>query len=247
MFSLLLEFVINITSSSTILSSLSVFSPPANRANWVGLGLTLLVHALLVVFLLTFAPARDALKAIAPLMVQLIKPELPAPPTPKPEPKVDRLPKPLPVKKVEPQPEPETPILAAQAPAANLPAVSVPPDPRPLPPVETRAAPSAPPAPPAPPAPIVPPNFNANYLDNPAPMYPPLARRMGEEGRVMLRVYVEASGLPSKVEIRTSSGSERLDQAALEAVKRWKFVPAKQGDQAVPAYVVVPISFNLRG
>jgi protein TonB len=70
---------------------------------------------------------------------------------------------------------------------------------------------------------------------------------MGEEGRVMLRVYVEASGLASKVEIRTSSGSERLDQAALEAVKRWKFVPARQGDVAIPAHVVVPISFSLRG
>ena len=93
----------------------------------------------------------------------------------------------------------------------------------------------------------MPPVFNASYLDNPAPVYPPLARRMGEEGRVMLRVYVEASGLASKVEIRTSSGSERLDQAALEAVKRWKFVPARHGDLAVPAYVVVPVSFSLRG
>jgi protein TonB len=243
-FSLLLEFVINITPLPIILSSLSRLSPSADRANWVGLGLTLLIHALVLAFLLTYAPARDALNAIAPLMVQLIKPEVPAAPTPKPEPKVDKLPKPLPVKRVQPRPEPETPILAAQAPAANVPAVSVPPDPRPLPPVEARAAP---PAPPATPAPIVPPNFNANYLDNPAPAYPPLSRRMGEEGKVLLRVHVEASGLPSKVEIRTSSGSERLDQAALEAVKRWKFVPARQGDQAVPAYVVVPISFSLRG
>ena len=213
-------------------------------ARWAGFGITIAVHALMLAFLLTYAPARDALKSIAPLMVQLIRPEMPAPPAPKPEPKVDKLPKSLPVKKIQPRPEPETPILAAQAPMATVPAVSIPQDPKPLPPVETRAAP---PTPPAPPAAIVPPNFNANYLDNPAPVYPPLARRLGEEGRVMLRVYVEATGLPSKVEIRTSSGSERLDQAALEAVKRWKFVPAKQGDTAVPAHVVVPISFSLRG
>ena len=201
----------------------------------------------MLAFLLAYVPARDALKVIAPLIVELIKPDMPAPPTPKPEPKVDKLPKPLPVKKVQPRPEPETPtILATQAPAANVPAVAVPPEPKPLPPIEARAAPPAPPAPVAP-APIVPPKFNADYLDNPAPMYPSLARRMGEEGRVLLRVYVEASGLPSKVEIRTSSGSERLDQAALEAVRRWKFVPARQGDQAVPAFVVVPISFYLRG
>jgi protein TonB len=210
-------------------------------AHWAGFGIAIAVHALVLAFLLTYAPARDALKSIAPLMVQLIRPELPAPPTPRPEPKVDKLPKPLPIKRVQPRPEPEPLILAAQAPAAAVPAVVVSPDPKPLPPVETRAAP------PAPPAAIVPPNFNANYLDNPAPVYPPLARRMGEEGRVMLRVYVEATGLPSKVEIRTSSGFERLDQAALEAVKRWKFVPARQGDLAVPAHVVVPISFSLRG
>ncbi len=213
-------------------------------ARLAGLGITIALHMALVGFLLAYAPARDALKSIAPLMVQLIKPEMAAPPTPKPEPKVDKLPKPLPMKRAQPRPEPETPILAALAPAANVPAVVAQPDPKPLPPVETRAAP---PAPPAPAAPVVPPNFNADYLDNPAPAYPALARRMGEQGRVMLRVHVEVNGLPSKVEIRTSSGSERLDQAALEAVKRWKFVPAKQGDQAVPASVVVPISFSLKG
>lgn len=63
----------------------------------------------------------------------------------------------------------------------------------------------------------------------------------------MLRVFVESNGLPSKLEIRTSSGSSRLDQSALDAVQRWKFVPARRGDEAVAAWVVVPIVFNLRG
>ncbi len=103
------------------------------------------------------------------------------------------------------------------------------------------------PALPAPPAPVIPPSFNAAYLDNPAPAYPALSRRMGEQGRVLLRVFVEADGMSSRVELRSSSGFERLDQAALDAVRRWKFVPAKQGDQAVGAWVVVPILFNLRG
>ena len=216
-----------------------------DRTRLAGVGGAVAVHVLLIGFLLSYAPARHVLKTMAPLMVQLIRPELPAPPMRKPEPKVEKLPKPLPVKKVQPRAEPDTPLLAVPAPAASVPAISAPPDPRPSPPIEARAAPPAPPAPAAP-ASIVPPRFNADYLDNPAPMYPSLARRMGEEGKVLLRVYVEASGLPSKVEIRTSSGSERLDQAALEAVRRWKFVPAKQGDQAVPAFVVVPISFNLK-
>ncbi len=215
-------------------------SDPARLA---GFGIAVAAHVILIGLLFIYTPAREVLKSMTPLMVQLIKPELPEPPTPKPEPRVDKLPKPLPVRKVQLRTEPESPLLAAQGRAAEVPAAAVFPEPKPTPP-EIRAAP---PAPATPPAPIVPPNFSAGYLDNPAPAYPPLARRMGEEGRVMLRVYVEASGLPSKVEIRTSSGSERLDQAAMEAVKRWKFVPAKQGDTAVPAYVVVPISFSLGG
>jgi len=47
--------------------------------------------------------------------------------------------------------------------------------------------------------------------------------------------------------LKTSSGSPRLDQAALDTVKRWRFVPARQGDQSVAAWVVVPISFSLEG
>ena len=210
----------------------------SDRAAWAGLSVTLLIHVMVIGFLLTYAPARDALKALAPLMVQLIKPELPAPPMPKPEPKIDKLPKPLLVKTVRPRLEPVARILAAEAPVAAVPEVAVVPDSKPLPPIESL---------PAAPAPVVPPNLNADYLDNPAPSYPSISRRMGEQGKVLLRVYVEADGLPSKVEVRTSSGAERLDQAALEAVRRWKFVPAKQGDKAVPAYVVIPVLFNLRG
>jgi len=216
-------------------------------AQLAGFCVALVFHALIITILITYAPTRDALKAIAPLMVQLIKPEMPAPAVAKPEPKVDRLPKPLPIRKAQPRPESQSPLLAAQTPDANPPAVVMPPETRPLPPVEARVAPPTAPVVAPAPTPIVPPSFNADYLDNPAPAYPPLARRMGEVGRVLLRVHVEASGLPSTVEIRTSSGSERLDHAALEAVKRWKFVPARQGDKAVAAYVVVPISFNLKG
>lgn len=90
------------------------------------------------------------------------------------------------------------------------------------------------------------PRFDATYLDNPAPAYPPLSRRVGEHGRVLLRVQVDAGGLPSHVEIGSSSGSPRLDQAALEAVRRWKFVPATRGDKAVSAQVLVPVQFSLK-
>jgi len=94
-------------------------------------------------------------------------------------------------------------------------------------------------------APIVAPRFDVAYLNNPRPEYPRMARRMGEQGRVLLHVFVNAAGGAEKVEIRTSSGSARLDQAAREAVQRWKFVPARQGGEAVSAWVLVPISFVL--
>ena len=90
------------------------------------------------------------------------------------------------------------------------------------------------------------PRFDADYLHNPRPVYPPMSRRMGEEGKVFLRVRVEADGRPSQVEIKTSSGSPRLDQAAEDAVRRWRFIPAKRGGEAVSAWVIVPISFNLK-
>lgn len=91
-----------------------------------------------------------------------------------------------------------------------------------------------------------PPRFDAAYLDNPKPSYPLISRRMKEEGRVLLRVQVSANGQAADVEVHTSSGSMRLDQSALETVRRWKFVPARQGSEAVAASVLVPIVFSLK-
>ena len=93
---------------------------------------------------------------------------------------------------------------------------------------------------------ITPPRFDVAYLENPAPSYPLISRRVGEEGKVILRVWVEASGLPKKVEIQSSSGFERLDQSARNTVSRYKFIPAKRGEVAISAWVLVPILFNLK-
>lgn len=76
-------------------------------------------------------------------------------------------------------------------------------------------------------------------------MYPALSKRMGETGKVFLRVHVLPSGHPDQVEIRTSSGSTRLDNAAAEAVRRTRFVPRRIGGEAMDQWVLVPISFNL--
>ncbi len=92
---------------------------------------------------------------------------------------------------------------------------------------------------------VEPPKFGAAYLNNPAPEYPALARRKGEQGRVLLKVLVSETGLAQKVQIDTSSGYDRLDQSAVEAVKKWSFIPARRSNQAVSAYVLVPIKFSL--
>jgi len=201
------------------------------RPDRIGLGVTLALHALAAAALLAYEPARKALLAAAPIMVELIVPPKVEPPKPQPP---TELPKPKPVAKIVQKPI-ELPVLAAPAEAPSP--VVVPP---PAAPVVVDAAP-------APPAPLTQPIFNADYLDNPAPPYPALSRRQGEQGRVILRVLVNVRGTADEVQVRTSSGSPRLDDTARETVLRWKFVPAKRGAEAVPAWVLIPISFRLEG
>ncbi|WP_313202470.1 energy transducer TonB [Pseudomonas sp.] len=160
-------------------------------------------------------------------------PPAPAPPVVEPPPPViDEL-----AAKPKPKPKPVPKPVAKQAPKPQPKPVEAPP-PAPV------AAP-APPAPPAP-APVTPPSANAAYLKNPAPEYPQMALRRGWEGTVLLRVEVLPSGKPGQIQIQQSSGRDALDAAALAAVKRWSFVPAKQGDVAQAGWVSVPIDFKLR-
>ena len=77
------------------------------------------------------------------------------------------------------------------------------------------------------------------------PTYPPSARRAGEEGTVRLRILVDERGIPREVQIAQGSGFARLDQAAMEAVRKWRFVPASSGSQAIMAWTQVAVSFRL--
>lgn len=197
---------------------------------------------------------------IAPVMADLISAAEPQPEAPQAVQK--------PVEPVQPKTEPPKPKLKpkkASPPAKHSPILSTPgetavrqataepaPSPRqtqaeavpaPAPPTSAAAATSSSPAP----APVVPPRFNAAYLRNPAPAYPVGSLRRKEQGKVVLRVLVDAGGGAEAVKVQTSSGYERLDAAALETVKQWKFVPARQGEKPVPAWVLVPISFSLEG
>lgn len=163
----------------------------------------------------------------------------PAPPRPRAEP-------PRPMPKATPAPTPRPPVTAAPSPRA----VSRPEPAREAP----TAAPAAPASPtPAPVADAAPraaapskPQYNAGYLNNPKPAYPALSRDLGEEGTVRLLVEVSARGEATAVSVAASSGYPRLDRAAQGAVRQWRFVPAKRGDEAVADSVIVPIHFSLR-
>lgn len=85
----------------------------------------------------------------------------------------------------------------------------------------------------------------ARYSDTPKPAYPESARRAGREGRVLLRVLIDELGETKAVEVSHSSGSDTLDQAATSAIKRWRFHPARRGDQPIESWVSVPIDFRL--
>jgi len=87
--------------------------------------------------------------------------------------------------------------------------------------------------------------YAAPGLNNRPPRYPSKARRLGLEGRVVLRVVVDADGNATSVDVAHSSGHAILDRAARKAVKRWRFQPARQRGGATASTVDVPVSFRL--
>lgn len=164
-------------------------------------------------------------------------PPKPVPPPPKPEPKPVVKPEPKPVAKPTPKPTPRPEPVREVAPEPVQQAAPVVPTP-PAPPVQAAPVPEAP-------APVTPPRTDAAHLNNPAPQYPALSRRLGEQGRVMLDVYILPDGSVGEIKLNRSSGFPRLDNAALQAVKTWKYVPAKRGDKPIPFWYVQPVSFVL--
>jgi protein TonB len=82
-------------------------------------------------------------------------------------------------------------------------------------------------------------------IRNTPPIYPETARRAGWEGRVTVRVEVSADGLPMSVALQKSSGYGVLDQAALRAVKSWRFQPRTMGGVAMAGTVDIPVNFTL--
>lgn len=172
---------------------------------------------------------------IPPMTIEFASPPPPPPVFEPPPPVVDEFaakpPPPKPIPKPKPQPPKPKPLPKPVAPQPE-PAKVTAPVPQPV---------AAKPAPVA----ETPPSANAAYLRNPAPQYPEVAQRRGWEGTVLLRVHVLANGKPSDIQVQKSSGREVLDEAAVKAVQRWSFVPAKRGEEAQPGWVSVPLNFRL--
>ncbi len=210
-------------------------SRPSNAQRSGLLGIVVGLHV--GVFLIILA-AKTIVPQIAeiPLIVDMIQPvvDAPKPPEAKPLPMA----KPPPTKQISKPVTPQTvhtPQLettVSTVPSAAAPTAS---------PSDNKPAPATPPAGEA----VSQARFDADYLKNPAPPYPPLSRRMGEEGKVILRVTVSPQGTAENVEIKTSSGSTRLDESAQRTVRTWKFIPAKRGESAIQSVVLVPIIFKL--
>ncbi|WP_334119716.1 energy transducer TonB [Limnobacter sp.] len=221
----------------------SMSTPFNNNTQSIGNMLTFIGVVLLHILGLVWAAQQLSITepAVTPPSVVgvLVAPEpetKPVPPPPKPEPKPQPKPEPKPTPKPTPKPEPAREVAPEPEPV-----------PQTAPTVPTPPAPPAQQATPAPeaPAPVTPPRTDAAHLNNPAPQYPALSRRLGEQGRVMLDVYILPDGSVGEIKLNKSSGFPRLDNAALQAVKNWKYVPAKRGNKPIAFWYVQPVSFVL--
>nr|WP_144830378.1 energy transducer TonB [Cupriavidus gilardii] len=208
----------------------------------------LLFHAGLLYLIQSGLGRKMTEAVIAPeIIARIIPMEPPKPaaeppkPTPKPEtpPKEVKVTKPRPEPKPRPQPKPEPVPMLPPSPTA----------------VEAPPPPPEPPAPPAPePAPPPPPPVAAGpravgigeiQCSSPQAAYPSQSRRMGETGKAVIRLTTDETGRVVKTAVVTSSGSSRLDQAAVDAVQRMRCKPYVENGRAVAVTAQQPIVFEL--
>lgn len=208
---------------------------PAQRR--VMVAAILAAHVAAVYGLFQVREVREAARELAPMFVDLIAPPAPPAPSPPPPPK-PAMKKPLPPAPViaaAPSPAPAT-FVVPEAPPEPV-VVQAPPEP---------VAPPAPPAPPAPaPQPRTIPASAVQYLEAPAPEYPRLSKRNAEAGRVLVRVFIDAAGLPRNVQVSKPSGFVRLDEAAIFAVQKARFRPYAENGQPIGVWTYIPINFEL--
>lgn len=186
---------------------------------------------------------RRVVEIIVPaqVLVEMATPQedKPEPPPPAPTPvKTQRTPvtPPTPLAVTTPTPQPSEITLAPVDPSPPVNTVAKTSS------IATSTATTA--APPAPPK-LELPSSDADYLNNPKPPYPPLSKRMGEQGKVVIRTLIGADGTAQDASIFKSSGFDRLDQAALATARKWRYVPGKRAGAAEAMWFNVPFTFVL--
>lgn len=218
-------------------------SPPFRfNRTYVIAGLVLVFHAA-ALWALQAGLLQRAIEVIVPatMLTEFIEPPQPKiePTPPEPQPQVPQPKKiqqpqaPMPVAVATAEPSPNTPVGAAAAPDVPLPPITAP--------VAVAAAPAAPPAP----AKVELPSSDADYLHNPRPPYPALSKRLGEQGTVVVSILIGSDGVPQRADLKKTSGFDRLDQAALAVVMKWRYVPGKRAGQAETRWVDAPVIFAL--
>ncbi len=225
-----------------------LFMNPSKRITLIAAAVVLL-HAA-GIWALQNGLLRQAAQLVVPVAIlsQIIEPPVPQVETPPFKPQVTQplqkpvekpralpaTPAPIPVAVIDNTPAPNAPtgVLTLQPPAAPAAFATA------------AAVPMPSPAPPTP-AKLELPSSDADYLNNPKPHYPPISKRMGEQGKVIVRVLIGTDGHAQKAEIRSSSSYDRLDEAAMATVLRWRYVPGKRNGVAEAMWFNVPIQFVL--
>ncbi len=210
---------------------------PSQRPRWISLGLIAVMHVAGFLALQYAGPVVIQRVPSVPLVVDLL-PLDPPPPEPKAvalPTKMEVVPRPIPQRIVAPVP------IVKTVPTPAITETTPVPEPVPPPPVravESRAAPARTSEE------MV--NLNTRLLSAEPPRYPIEARRRRETGTVILLVVVNQQGRVAEISVATSSGVDRLDQAALNAVRRWRWSPTIVDGRPSPVKGLVRIPFELK-
>ena len=208
-------------------------SPALSRQRRIVVTALLVVHAAAIVGLLATSQLRDAAVPARPVFLAVLDaPATAAPPKPLPAPPSAKMPPPRPLALPSIAPEP-SPAPAVQAAQATVPSPA---------PVQAPTEPAAAPAPAL--TKTIPPSA-VQYLVPPAPVYSRISAKMRESGKAVVRVYIDEAGLPRDVQLASSTGFSRLDDAALAAVRNCRFKPYLENGSAVAGWAAIPIEFEL--
>lgn len=194
-----------------------------NKASFLVVLAVTAVHASAFAWLGTSEPQPPVLQSAPPLYGALIA----AAESPEPEPQSRSEPEPKPQPKPQPEPEPEP------QPEPSVEETS----PKPEATEQGDAEEDIPQ--------VIPPRIDARARANPPPEYPYASRRAQEEGTVLLTVRIDERGRVVSQRVKKSSGFSRLDQAALEAVRHWRYEPARRNGRPIAYDYLQPVVFSL--